>query len=211
MTEEQKVPPGIIAFKNHGGYIKTLRDAEIYHERVIEYDEWVKSKLFNPYHAPYDIQTISVDGKEWSVWDHTDKGTIISFKWEDQWRAETKRVHYSTFHLVSQLSKLPPNPSLNNEEGEILNQWISKHGRDLRFINSDLWQKSHDALKANRRETIYGFQNEPPLSESEYKIGEIKYQTLTIPSDGKEYWINGILMPPGVYKLSPQYQGPSTT
>lgn len=75
-------------------------------------------------------------------------------------------------------SDLLPPPSLDRsvsqpgkQEGEILNQWISKHGRDLRFINSDLWQKSHDALKANGRETTRGFQNNPDPQPSQLGDG----------------------------------------
>jgi hypothetical protein len=82
MTEEQKVPPGIIRFATKQGTL-------YFQYPHSDYDNWVNFHLTEG----STIHTISVDGKEWSVWDEftwfgSSVNKVESFEYrEDRWFA----------------------------------------------------------------------------------------------------------------------------
>ena len=173
MKQEQTIPPGIIAFKNHGGYVKTLRDAEVYHNRVIEYDEWVRSKLYNPHHDPYTIWTIEVNGQRFSVedkvrYDLSKDGIIAELKYNSEgWWAKIA----DAWNRVLDLYKLPTPPS-RPEAGNMDEQQY----RELTYEERKEWNAK---FKISRPE---------PLTKEEGELTE-RIKKLVFEDDFKEWRI----------------------
>lgn len=93
---QQQVPPNIVAFKNESGIWPIPQRPP--------YADWVKHHLNQE--IPSTIHTISVDGKEYSVEDETNKGSIAEFFFTTEWWCAI--YGYDKNCKVSWLIKPPP-------------------------------------------------------------------------------------------------------